>query len=153
MTANNSTKNNVAFFFVSGLKIVYDNNYQSFIAIPWIREEKYVASLLIWRQNHSKLHAKFHRKFNYDNYPQKRQIYRWGHKSQATGSVNHINKEAENLRSGRNLTARCPDNVDMMRDSVESVRKSSFENVPNLVFYVHRWKESSAVPMYNPHQV
>ena len=27
VTANNSTDNNVAFFFVSDLKIVYNNNY------------------------------------------------------------------------------------------------------------------------------
>ena len=44
MTANNSTNNNVVFFFVSDLKIVYDNNYQSSITMPWTREGKYFAS-------------------------------------------------------------------------------------------------------------
>ena len=40
VTANNSTNNNVVFFFVSDLKIVYSNNYKSSIIMPWIREEK-----------------------------------------------------------------------------------------------------------------
>ena len=55
VTANNFTTNNNVFFFVSDLKIVYDNNYESLITMPWTREEKYFTSLLIWRQNHSKL--------------------------------------------------------------------------------------------------
>ena len=54
VTANNSTTNNV-FFFVSDLKIVYYNNYQFSNTMSWTIEEKYFASLLIWRQNHSKL--------------------------------------------------------------------------------------------------
>ena len=38
VTANNSTNNNVV-FFISDLKIVY-NNYQSLITMPWTKEEK-----------------------------------------------------------------------------------------------------------------
>ena len=55
VTANNSTTNKDMLFSVSDLKIVYYNNYQSSITRPWTRKEKYFASLLIWRQNHSKL--------------------------------------------------------------------------------------------------
>ena len=62
--------------------------------------------------------AKFCRKFNFNNYPQKSQIYHWVHKFQAAGSVNNLNKKAENPRSGRKATARYPDNVDGVRDSV-----------------------------------
>ena len=40
VTADNSTNNNVVFFFVSDLKIVYNNNYKSSITMPWTREEK-----------------------------------------------------------------------------------------------------------------
>ena len=54
MTVDNFRNNNVEFFF-SDLKIVNCNNYYSSITIPWTRKEKYFASLLIWRQNHSKL--------------------------------------------------------------------------------------------------
>ena len=38
MTANNSKKNNVVFFFVSVVKIVYYNNYQSSITMPWAKK-------------------------------------------------------------------------------------------------------------------
>ena len=55
VTANESTSNNAVFFFVSDLKIIYYNNNQFSITMPWTREEKYFASLLISRQNHSKL--------------------------------------------------------------------------------------------------
>ena len=34
-----------------------------------------------------------------------------------TGSVNNLNKKIENSRSDRKLTARCPDNVDVVTDS------------------------------------
>ena len=55
------------------------------------------------------------------------QIYRWTHKFQATGSVNNLNKKSATPRSGRKLTARCPDNVDAVRDSVaRSPKKLSF---------------------------
>ena len=64
--------------------------------MPWTREEKYFASLLIWRQNHSKLCKKiFTISLTFNNYLQKSQIDRWVHKFQATGSVNNLNKKAE----------------------------------------------------------
>ena len=68
--------------------------------------------------------AKFCRKSNFNNYPQKSQIYHWVHKFKPTGSVNN-NKKAENLRSGRKLTARYPDNVDTVRDFVRRSQKMS----------------------------
>ena len=34
--------------------------------------------------------------WNFNNYPQKKQIYRWVNKFQATWSVNNINKKPEN---------------------------------------------------------
>ena len=87
----------------------------------WIREEKYFVSLLI---TYSKtVQAEFRKKFN--NYHQKSQIYRCAQESQATRSVNNHNKKAENPRSARKLTARYPDNVDAVRDSVGSSPKKS----------------------------
>ena len=64
------------------------------------------------------MQAKFRREFNFNNYPQKSKIYHWLHKFQATRSVNNLKKKAENARSGRKFIARCPDNVDAVRDSV-----------------------------------
>ena len=70
--------------------------------------------------------AKFRSKF--DNYPQKSQIYHWVHKFQATGSVNNFKKKAENPRSGKKLTTRCPYNVDAVRDSVGRSPKKSLQS-------------------------
>ena len=104
--------------------------------MPWTREEKiFCVTTYLESKSFKIAQAKSHRKFNFHNYPQKSQIYHWVHKFQATGSVNNHNKNAENPRSGRKLTARCPDNVDVVRDSVRSLKKC-------LVFHVHRYKES-----------
>ena len=62
------------------------------------------------------MQAKFRRIFNFNNYPQKSQIFRWVQKFQAPGSVNNL--KAVNPKSGRKLIARCPKNVDTVRDSV-----------------------------------
>ena len=55
VNANNSTNNNVVFFFVSYLKksILYQLLILDQTAVN--KREKYFASLLIWRQNYSKL--------------------------------------------------------------------------------------------------
>ena len=66
-----------------------------------------------------------------------RQIYHWAHKFHATGSVNNLNKKSATPRSGRKLTARCPDNVNAVRDSVaRSPKKLSFAlSVPACVWW------------------
>ena len=62
------------------------------------------------------MQAKFRWKFNFNNYSQKSQIYRWVHKFQTIESVNIHNNKTENLSNGG--TARYSDNVDTLRDSV-----------------------------------
>ena len=105
--------------FFLDFKIVYYNNYLILGHHVLDKRGKYFVSLLIWRQNHSKLcKQNFSRKINLNNYPQKSQMYHCVHKFQATGSVNNLNKKTENPISGRTLTARYPDNVDAVRDSV-----------------------------------
>ena len=118
MTAINSTNNNVVFFFVSNLKMIYNNNYLSSITMPWTRKKK-IFCVTIY------LEAKFRRKFNFNNYHQKSQNYRWVHTFHATGSVNNLNKKAENPRSVRKLTARCFNNLDVVRDSIDWSPKKS----------------------------
>ena len=39
MTVNTSKNDNVVFFFVSDLKIDYDNNYQSLITKSWTKRK------------------------------------------------------------------------------------------------------------------
>ena len=92
--------------------------------MPWTREEKlFYITTYLETKSFKTVQAKFYRKFN--RYPQKSQIYHWVHKFQSTGSVNNLNKKAENPISSRRLTARCPDNVDAVRDSVRRNLKKS----------------------------
>ena len=93
--------------------------------MPWTREGKIFCITDLETKSFKTVQAKFCRKFIFNNYPQKSHIYCWIHKFQATGSVNSLNKKAENPRSGRKLTARCLDNVDSVRDSVERSPKMS----------------------------
>ena len=128
VTTDNSTNNNM-FFFVSDLKIVYYKNYQSLITMPRTRDGKnnlhhYLFGYKII-QNLCKQNLTG--SLSLTIIPQKNQIYCWVHKFQATGSVNNINKKAGNLRSGWKFTARCSDNVDMVRDSVRSSLKKSLQ--------------------------
>ena len=90
--------------------------------MPFTREEKYFASLLIWRKKSFKtVQEKFRRKFSFYNYPQKCQMYRWVEKFQVSKQPKKQN--AENPRSGRKLTTRCPDSVNSVRDYVRGSPK------------------------------
>ena len=101
--------------------------------MPWTKEEKiFCVTTYLQTKSFKTVQAKFRQKFNFNNYPQKSQIYRWAHKFQATGSVNNLNKKAETSTYGRKLTARTPDNVNAVRDSVgrcpkKSIRRRSQE--------------------------
>ena len=92
-----------------------------------VREEKYFPSLFIWKKYFKTVQANFRRKFNFKNYPQKSQMYCCIPKFQATGSVNNLTKKTENPRSGRKVTAGCPDNMDEVRDSVGRSPKKSIQ--------------------------
>ena len=98
------------------------------------REEKiFCITTYLETKSFKTVWGKFHRKFNFNNYPQKNQIYHYVHKFQVTKSVNNLNKKSENLRSGRKLMSRRPDNVDAVRDSVgRSLKKSLWRHSQEL---------------------
>ena len=111
--------------------------------MPGTCDEKYFASRLIWRQNHSKLcKQNFAGSLALQLFSEKLNLS-LVHKFQAIGLVNNLNKKAENPRSGRKSSARCSDNVDAVKVLSEGVWKSPSEDIPkNLVFHVHRCKET-----------
>ena len=83
--------------------------------MPWTREAQYFASLLTWRQNLSKLG-----KQNFAGSlitPEKPNLQLDTKISSHKVSKN-LNKKAENSRSGRKFTARCLNNMDVVRNSV-----------------------------------
>ena len=87
--------------------------------MPWTREEKICCVITYLEiKSFKTVQAKFRRKFNFNNYLRKSQIYCRAHKFQAIGSVDSLSKKEENPRSGRKFNSKCPDNVDAVRDSV-----------------------------------
>ena len=107
--------------------------------MPWTREVKIFCIITYLETKSFKtVQAKICGKSNFNNYLQKSQIYRWVHKFQATRSVNNLNMKEENPRFCRKLTARWPDNLDAVRDSVRrSPKKFLQRHSKNLVFNVH----------------
>ena len=88
------------------------------------RGKLFCVTTYLEKKSFKTVQVKFCRKFNFNNYPQKSQIYRWVHKFQATKSVKNL-KNAENSRTGRMLIAGYPENVVAVRDSVgRSLKKS-----------------------------
>ena len=112
--------------------------------MPWTEDEKYFVSLLIWRKkNHSKLQTKFAGNLTQQLSPEKPNLS--SNKQIPSPRVSkQPQQKAENSRSGGNLTARCPDNEDWVRDSVgRSLKKSPSKDVTeNLAFSVRRCKAS-----------
>ena len=97
VTANNPWNNNVVFFFCFRFEdslpyqlLILDHNALD-------KRQKFFGVTSYWgRKSLKTVQEKFCRKFNFNNHPQKSQIYRWVFKFQATGSVNNLNKRAEN---------------------------------------------------------
>ena len=75
----------------------------------WTQDENILCVTYLETKSFKTVQAKFCRKFNFNNYPQKSKIYRWVRKFQAKESVNNLNKKVEYPRSGRKLTVRYPD--------------------------------------------
>ena len=125
--------------------------------MPWTRERKTLFITYLETKSFKTVQAKFCWKFNSNNYPQKSQIYSWIYKFQATGSVNNLNKAAENPRSGRKLTARCPDYVNAERfcwKESEKVPLKTFSRTWSFMCIVAKnlKKGYLAVPIQNPDQ-
>ena len=68
--------------------------------------------------------TKYRRQFNFNHYPDKKQIFRWVAKFKATGTVHNLN-ERVSPSIGAKVTARTPENVDAVRDSVGRSPKKS----------------------------
>ena len=98
--------------------------------MPWTREENLFRDTSYLKAKSIKtVLTKSRMIFHFYNYHQKSQFYRSVHKFQATGSVKKKKKKIkkeENPRSGRKLTARCLDNVHVLKESVE---RSPSDNV------------------------
>ena len=110
---------------------------------PWLQclgqEMKNILRHLFGDKIIQNLQAKSCWEFNFNNFPQKTQIYRWIHKFQATGLIDNLNKKAENPQIWQLVNCKiswqcwCGE-----RFYWKGIWKSPFEAVSKkLVFQVH----------------
>ena len=101
--------------------------------MAWKLEEKiFCVTTYIETKSYKTVQARFRRKFNFNTYPGKSQIFLWYRNFQIYGTVNKRSKKLENPSSGRKLSARSADNVEASRVSVgrspkKSIRRRSSE--------------------------
>ena len=101
--------------------------------MAWKLEEKiFCVTTYIETKSYKTVQTRFRRKFNFNTYPGKSQIFLWYRNFQIYGTVNKRSKKLENPSSGRKLSARSADNVEASRVSVgrsskKSIRRRSSE--------------------------
>ena len=87
--------------------------------MAWKLEEKiFCVTTYIETKSYKTVQTRFRRKFNFNTYPGKSQIFLWYRNFQIYGTVNKRSKKSENPSSGRKLSARSADNVEAA-DNVE----------------------------------
>lgn len=122
--------------------------------MPSTMKEKNIVTTCLETKSFKTVSAKFCRKFNLNNYPQKSQLS-LGTEISSHRVSKQPQQDAKNSRSGRKLTARCLKNVDALRDSVRSLKKSiqrhSQEGL-SCVITKNLEDRSSAGPILDPDQ-
>ena len=87
-------------------------------------------------------YTRYHRRFNFNNCPRKFQINCWIKKFKDTGTLTKSTKKGQKSTSGRKLTARSPENVNTVRDSVGRSPKKSLQRLSQELslscLFVHR---------------
>ena len=112
---------------------VYRITFHLIKEMAWSIEEKtFCVTLYLGMKSLKTVQARYHRRFNFNNFPHKFQITRWVKKFRDTGTLIKSTKKGQKSTSGRKLTARSPENVDAVRDSVwrspkKSLRRRSQE--------------------------
>ena len=62
--------------------------------------------------------TKFRETYDHNNFPSKTDIYRWKKTFETMGTINNMRMKSTQSKTGRNLSARSPDDVSAVRDSV-----------------------------------
>ena len=90
------------------------------------RGKTFCVTLYLETKSLKTVQARYHR-FNFDNFPHKFQSTCWVKKFKDTGTLIKSTKKEQKSTSGRKLTARSPENVDTVRDSVGRSPKKSLQ--------------------------
>ena len=90
------------------------------------RGKTFCVTLYLETKSLKTVQARYHR-FNFNNFPYKFQSTCWVKKFKNTGTLIKSTKKGQKSTSGRKLTARSPENVDTVRDSVGRSPKKSLQ--------------------------
>ena len=100
--------------------------------MAWTVEKNFCVPTYIETKSYKVVQTRFCRKFNFNTFLEKSQIFLWYHNFQTYGTVDKRSKKTENPSSVRKLSARSADNVQASRVSVgrspkKSIRRRSSE--------------------------
>ena len=90
------------------------------------RGKTFCVTLYLETKSLKTVQARYHR-FNFNNFPYKFQSTCWVKKFKNTGTLIKSTKKGQKSTSGRKLTARSPENVNTVRDSVGWSPKKSLQ--------------------------
>ena len=90
-------------------------------------EKTFCVILYLETQSLKTVQVRYRKRFNFNNFPHKFQITRWVKKFKDTGTLIKSTKKAQLSTSGRKFTARPPENVDAVRDSVARSSNKSLQ--------------------------
>ena len=136
LKANNSTSINDIILCFSGL-IENRITFHLIKEMVWsIEERTFCVTLYLETKSLKTVQVRYCRSFNFNNFSHKFQITHWVKTFKDTGTLITSTKKGQKSRSGRKLTARSPENVDAVRDSVgwrpkKSLRRCSQELGPS----------------------
>ena len=93
--------------------------------MSWITKQRtFCVNTYSETKSFKSVQAKNRRKFDFNNIPQKSQIYQWVKNFEAKGTENKLSKKIT-TRSGPKIKARTEQNLNSVRDSVERSQKKS----------------------------
>ena len=96
--------------------------------MAWAIEEKtFCVTLYLETKSLKTVQVRYHRRFNFNNFPHKFQITHWVKKFKDTGTLVKSTKKGQKSTSGRKFTARSPENVDAVRDSIRQSKNVTAE--------------------------
>ena len=125
LEVNNSTNINDIILCFSGL-IENRITFHLFKEMVWsIEERTFCVILYLETKSLKTVQVRYCRSFNFNNFSHKFQITHWVKTFKDTGTLITSTKKGQKSRNGRKLTARSPENVDAVRDSVGQSPKKS----------------------------
>ena len=125
LKANNSTSINDIILCFSGL-IENRITFHLIKEMVWsIEERTFCVTLYLEAKSLKTVQVRYCRSFNFNNFSHKFQITHWVKTFKDTGTLITSTKKGKKSTSGRKLTARSPENVDAVRDSVGQSPKKS----------------------------